>query len=351
MTQDFDPFDLDAIERAQLAADGEADQNPVIEDDEGDADQTDADQVDNGEAKPAEVAGQGAEVEEGATQVEQEEQGQATQTEATEVAKPEGVASKDGKRVLPYSALTAARFEAQATKRERDAIKAENEALKAELEAAKSGKATAKPEKADDELSDEELAEMEVEFPQLARVARVVKATAAKAVQPAGKDAQEPAAQQASATEPTDDPVQEAIDSVPDLLTWQTNQAEHASKFQRAVDWDNTLKASPKWANKPMAERFAEATRLVREEFDIAEPAPASLKQDEDPKQQVAKRREAAQGQVQNASRRSPNTLSDLNGSARPPTDSMAALTPTAMLNRMLTMSNEDILASLDRAG
>lgn len=353
-TKDFDPFNLDEVERLQRIEDGELDDDTRADDANGEGGDGEGDGNDDGNG-----AGDGDGNPQGNANDQAGEGGQAGQQQSANDAdgtqgnggdkhqKPTGVLSKDGTRVLPYSALTQARKQAQ------DATRQVQE-LRAQLEAEKEGKGkTQTQSETDIDLSDEELAEIESDYPQLAKVAKLARiakqrlndldtqATARSEPIKGNDDGQ-----------PSGDPIQDAIDANPDLLTWQTEN-EHASKFQRAIEFDNLLKSSPKWQGKPLAERFAEATRRVREEFDIEEQPQqdASRAQgDNKPnKTQQSSRQQQAREVVNRTQRRGPTTLSDVKGGAAPARDNVASLSPTAMLSKFEGMSTDDILAQLDR--
>lgn len=65
-----------------------------------------------------------------------------------------------------------------------------------------------------------------------------------------------------AATSP--DPVQAAINAVPDLASWQQGDPD---RFTFAVDVDSRLQADPAWKDKPMAERFVEVARRTKAAF------------------------------------------------------------------------------------
>jgi hypothetical protein len=348
MTLEFDPFDPDAIDRAQRRADGELEEDTTANNGgEGDGEGSGASAnagtgaADAGAGAGGAAAGNGAD---GAGQ------GQAdAPAEGASTGKPAGVSSKDGKHVLPYSALAKARNEASAHRSRAEAAEREAAAARAELEAVRSGKA---PDKAEGDdlanLTEEEIAEIEADYPQLAKLARVAKLAVDRVGKTDTQAATKPAAQNDEPSEPSGDPVQDAIDMVPDLLAWQTDPA-HADKFALAVQHDNALKASPKWANRPMEERFAEAARRVREEFDIAEEQSTSSKDKTDDKANEAVHGKKAQDVIDKATERKPNTLSDLNGGARPASASVANMTPVSMLNKFMSMTPEEMMEQLDR--
>lgn len=156
------------------------------------------------------------------------------------------------------AALRAARH---AEKRLRD----ENERLKQELEAARTGQAPV-----DSRLTDEELEQLEQDFPLQAKLARRQRELEEQIA--ATRTATPPAA--ADFEPPSYPPqVQEVIDEVPDLLTWQHDPASQ-DKFQRAVEYDKALLLDPDWKGRTPAERFAEAAERTKRAF-AAAPAAA----------------------------------------------------------------------------
>lgn len=245
-------------------------------------------------------------------------------------AKIEGVLSKDGMRVLPYAALQAERRSARAASSKAERLANELAAAQQLIEDLKAGKT---PDTG--EVTEEDVREMEENFPEQGKKMRVLFE--------ASKAAPKPAAAEPDAEE-GDDPVQEAIDQVPLLLDWQ-----HAdpTKFSRAVEHDAVLLKSPKWADKPAVERFTEAARRTAEEYDIEFPTPASSKA---PAAASAAPQSAA---VQAAQRKPPETLSDFKGGSVADHNSMdvAKASPQALLGRMQSMSDDEIDAHLAKYG
>lgn len=247
-----------------------------------------------------------------------------------------GVLSADGKRVLPYVALKAERRAANHERKLRETAERERDdalRLVADLKAGK------QPEEAEtDALSEEDLEDLKLIGPAGAKaVARLKAAEEALAkVQPT-KPEPEPEDPQQAAREST----QEDIDSIPLLLSWQAADPE---KFSRAVELDNVLKTSRKWADKPQAERFEHVTKLVADEFDIPfEQAPrtTSTPARVDPKTVISK-----------AARAVPNTLSDLKGGAADQSElRLDKMSPAQATARMSKMSDDDIEKHLARTG
>lgn len=248
---------------------------------------------------------------------------------ATEPEKVVGVASKDGGRVLPYSALQAERRSARAASSRAERAERELEDARKQLEDFKAGKT---PETG--ELTEAEIADMEANFPEQGKKMRALYERA-KAATPASATAVD---------EPTDDPIQEAIDQVPLLLSWQHEDAE---KFERAQEIDAVLAKSPKWRDKPAVDRFTEVARQVADEFDIPFESKSSTKP---PAAPAAAPKPAAPADVP---RKPPETLSDFRGGSIADHGSIevAKASPQALLGRMMEMSDEQMDAHLAKYG
>jgi hypothetical protein len=255
-------------------------------------------------------------------------------------AKVEGVLSKDGSRVLPYGALQAARRDAR--RAETRAERAEREAaeLRERLEAIREGKEPAQP--ADEELTEEKVAEMEANFPE---VGKKMRAAFNRIQELAAKVPKDTPSDDADAAE--DDPVQEVIDQIPLLVEWQTQDPQ---KWSRAVEHDALLLKSPKWEKKSPIERFTEAARRTAEEFDVPFEEPdASTTAAPAAKPNPP----AGKGKVEPPPRRKPETLSDFKGGsiADHGTMDVKKAAPQVLLSRMQGMSDEEIDAHLAKYG
>lgn len=239
-----------------------------------------------------------------------------------------GVASKDGSRVLPYAALQSERrARAHATGR---AARAEEE-----LAAARQQIADLKAGKTDPaELSEEDVAQMESDFPDQGAKLRAVfnQNKELKAKVPTSTRTEEV---------DEDDPTQEAIDQVPLLVEWQHQDVE---KFERAQAIDQVLEGSPKWKNKPVVERFAQVAKLVAEEYDIPYEEPQQAT-----KPSTSPASNGTKKAIESASRTTPNTLSDFKGGAVPNSDKVnfERLTPAVMLSRFADMTDAEMDAHL----
>lgn len=303
------------LEAAQRKADGEVeDTNPEVKTDADAADTTAADATATQTTEAAAASAAGAEV-----------------TEAdTTSTKVEGVASKDGSRILPYAALQAERRNARTANARYEATARELEEAKQLIADMKAGKT---PEAG--EVTEADVAQMEEDFPEQGKKMRALfeRAQAAAAT---------PAKAASTEHDVGDDPVQDAIDQVPLLVEWQTGDAE---KFERAQEHDRVLSNSPKWANKSVVERFTQAAKLVADEYDIPFPEPKASGEKPTPS--------PVKTAAETATRANPNTLSDFKGGAIPDhgTVNVKNMSPQTLLGRYSDMSDAEIDAELARLG
>lgn len=166
----------------------------------------------------------------------------------SEAEPAKGVASKDGKHIIPYEVLAAERAEAQRLKEEVAQLRSatgERDKLQALLE-----KHGIEHSASDPELSMEQIEQLAEDYPDVGGVLVGI----ARKLQAMEKAAAPPAA----------NPVLDALDAVPDLKAWQNQDPD---RFTFAITVDDQLKADPAFADKPLAERFAEAARRTKAAF------------------------------------------------------------------------------------
>ena len=256
-----------------------------------------------------------------------------------------GVLGKDGKTVLPYAALKGAREDAKTHRVAREAAEARVAELEAELEAERKkggGPTDEQRQRAEDGLL---TAEERAEFPVLAKMETAIQKLSAT---PAAAPAAAAPAPQDQPAEPTEDDVQEAIDSVPALAGWQASDPE---RWSRAVAHDKVLRDSPKWKGRPLAERFAQVEKLVKVEFDEEVDPPPAPKPSPSPAPTAQPRRDPRQAAAA-ATRSAPNTLSDFKGGAPDPsTDPIDRLPAQAQVAKFSEMSDAEIDRQLARLG
>lgn len=188
------------------------------------------------------------------------------QKDAQDAAEPEGIATKDGRHVIPYSVLKSERDRASRAEQLANEMKERLAALEAQAQQGNQGANNGEsartnqqvPEASD--LSDDDLEALKEDFPTVYKVvmASMAKAAALEAkLQPMEASVQEEAAERArSATET----VQDAIDSVPKMAHIQATDAQ---AFTLAKQFDSALREQPNWADKPLSERFAKVIEMV----------------------------------------------------------------------------------------
>lgn len=195
----------------------------------------------------------------------QDEQ-KAEQGQSEPESEPQGIATKDGKHVIPYSVLKSERDRAskaeQLAAEMRERVAALEAAVQAASQGAKDGESarTEQQEPTVSDLSPDDLEALKEDFPTVYKAVQAAMAKAAQLeakLQPVEESVRSAEAEQArSATET----VQEAIDAVPKLAHIQ---ATNMDAFELAKQFDATLRTQPAWAGKPLSERFAKVTEMV----------------------------------------------------------------------------------------
>ncbi len=185
---------------------------------------------------------------------------------ADEQGEPAGVATKDGKHVIPYSVLKSERDRASRAEQVATEMKERVAALEAQVQqqsqGAKPGESARTPpaDPAVSDLSPEDLEALKEDFPTVYKAVTAAmahaKALEAKlkpveeSVQTAEADRQRTVAEQ----------VQDAIDSVPKLAHLQ---AADKDAFELAKQFDANLRGQKAWSEKPLAERFTKVVEMV----------------------------------------------------------------------------------------
>ena len=173
------------------------------------------------------------------------------------------------------------------------------------------------------ELSAEDLAAIEAEFPALGKLLRAQQDTIDRLSGEQAARASE-RAQQAAIE------VQAIIDTKPKLAHLQATNPE---AWADLVEIDNRMGASPKWANKPMAERFDAVIKVYEAENGAIAMPQEAPNQDVDITK-ITKPKSAS-------AHRGPTTLSDLPGGAVAPIDELASIEQASAIE--LTRRFEDM--------
>lgn len=189
------------------------------------------------------------------------EQDAAAQVEEQAGAPEKVVMAKNGQHTIPYEVLEQARNE---TKQLREQLaqaqqaQAERDKLQALLE--KNG---IDPSVDPDDISQEELEQLAQDYPDLGKSIAAI-ARKLQKLEPQAAPQQ---------VQPVANPVQAALQAVPDLAAWRDGDQD---RFDMALTIDDKLQADPAWSNKPLAERFAEVARRTKLAFgDEVEAPPA----------------------------------------------------------------------------
>ena len=295
---------LDELE-AMLA---EIEQAPDVELDNG----TDTKQTD---VEPAPSAG---EVAAG------NEQAAANQVEEQASAPEKVVMAKNGQHTIPYEVLEQARNEAKQL-RERLAqsqqAQVERDKLQALLE--KNG---IDPSVDPDDISQEELEQLAQDYPDLGKSIAAI-ARKLQKLEPQSSPQQ---------VQPVANPVQAALQAVPDLAAWRDGDQD---RFDMALTIDDKLQADPAWSNKPLAERFAEVARRTKLAFGDeveAPPAKAPGKAAEKPADHIPS---------------SPSELGQTHHAPATGVERYGAMSQAELVGELGAMSDAQIEALLEQSG
>lgn len=265
-----------------------------------------------------------------------------TTQDSQQQADPEGVATKDGKHVIPYSVLKGERERANRAEQLAKEAQAELEAIRKSAGAKDGEGARTEPQKAElpdlDSLSNEELATLKEDFPTVYKALMATQAATRAVEERLAKPVQEIQAERERGVQES---VQDAIDSIPKLAHIQATDKD---TFDLAVKFDATLRGQPAWANKTLAERFEKVVEMV-EAVNGQIQLPTSQKQ---PTQEEL--RAAAKALADNSAKKGgttvPTSLSDF-PSGEPPAqdeqDAMEKLTPLQLAEKFNRMTPDQL--------
>lgn len=257
------------------------------------------------------------------------------------------VLARDGKNVIPYQVLQQERERAI---RAEQMVRDLTTKLEQDQAAAQQGKATKSLDL--DQIVDEQLLEqLREEAPDVARrMDNLIDLAKSLSEQ---VDAGRPAAEEAEAARREQQvqalvTVEDTIVSIPKLAHLRTTAP---AEFNEVAAIDAMLRAKPAWQDKPLAERFGAALRMYEAEHGAIElPDPASAASGKQPADPAARVAEAVAKAKAEAS--GPSTLSDIPGgqpAATSEADAIAALSGSALTDRFMNMSPDEIEAQLAR--
>ncbi|MFM4677105.1 hypothetical protein ACET76_02460 [Aeromonas caviae] len=239
-------------------------------------------------------------------------------------AEPEKVIlAKSGQHTIPYEVLEQSRNEVKVLREQLAAsqqAQAERDKLQALME-----KHGINPDVDPDDISQEELAQLAQDYPDLGKS---IAAIASKLQR----------LEQQAAPQPVPlaiNPVQAALQAVPDLMSWREKDPD---RFDFAIIVDEKLQADPAWQGKSLDERFAEAARRTKLAFgdEVAPPTKAPGKEADKPADFIPS---------------SPSALGQTHHAAPTGVERFGAMSQTELIGEMGAMTDAQMDALLEQAG
>ncbi|EHO4459446.1 hypothetical protein KJU44_001389 [Salmonella enterica] len=267
--------------------------------------------------------------------------GAGTEEEGQPQEDVKGILARDGKHVIPYDVLEAERTGRQRVEQEAFLLKQQlaEEQRKIDLLTSQIKQAgmTPDPLPEDTRISDEQIARIKEEYPEVAN-ALTLMARKYDYLQARIQEAQQV---------PQENPVVQAMNAVPDLVVWQRSDPD---KFAVAIHLDEKLQTDPAWKDKPLTERFAEVARRTRAAYGEVSPEPVA-EQDKNQKVLAALADKVAKA---DAAAALPDSPSDVGNTAAVPQDKFEQLLGASYADAeavMSGMSDADIDAILEKLG
>lgn len=259
---------------------------------------------------------------------------------------PEGVATKDGKHIIPYSVLKSERERAARSEQIAAEMRERVEKLEAMVQqqasqGAKQGESARTTDlPTESEISQEDLEDLKENFPTVYKAVMGMQAKAQhleSKLQPVEETVKTQAEEQARSNA---EAVQDAIDAVPKLAHIQANDP---AAFELAKQFDATLIASTVWADKPMSERFAKVAEMVEAAMGPIE-LPGSSKPPS--QEEIRKAAEAKAAQAAKSAKSVPTSLSEFPAGQHAAQDEREAaeqLTPVQLAEKFARMTPEQM--------
>lgn len=260
-------------------------------------------------------------------------------------AEPDGIASRDGKHIIPFSALQAER-QAKAAAQQRAAELEER--IKELEEQGKSGasvKSGAAPADQADTLSDEEREFLKTEFPAQYKVIQAlenkVNALEGKVNPVVEKSQTQEQIEKMTVQQQVDD----ALDQTPKLRHIMSTDPQLAIM---AKQFDNGLRASTEWQGKPLAERFAKVVEMI-ELSNGAIKIPGQVEKPSRTPEQLKKEAEQVAAQSAKQSKTSvPTSLSEFSGGEHAAADEFEAI-ENMSITQLASLSPKQMEAYLNK--
>ena len=265
------------------------------------------------------------------------------------------VRTKNGKREIPYSEHKALRVKVatleeqleqfRESQKEAESLKAKLAELQALQKQMDGAKTTSKRSEIQERF-DKRVATLKEDFPDVGDSLDAVKelvndvvsdlenmkaetkkrAQEAEAMQQAIKAKEDAEAEKQKRI--IDEQVQEAKGNNPDLVHWESLDGD---EWREAMFQDAILIQNPKWAKRPMEERFVEVVKRVRAIMPEAS---------EPPNTASAKTKESVKAKLEKAPTRKPTTLSDIQGGGDPLSEKerIENLSPGELAQKLMKM-------------
>lgn len=239
-------------------------------------------------------------------------------------AEPEKVIlAKSGQHTIPYEVLEQARNEAKQLREQlaqSQQAQVERDKLQALME-----KHGINPDVDPDDISQEELEQLAQDYPDLGKSIAAI-ARKLQKLEPQAAPQQ---------VHPTTNPVQAALQAVPDLMNWREKDQD---RFDFAIIVDEKLQADPAWQGKALDERFAEAARRTKLAFgdEIIPPTKAPGKEADKSADFIPS---------------SPSALGQTHHAAPTGVERYGAMSQTELIGEMGAMTDAQMEALLEQAG
>lgn len=233
------------------------------------------------------------------------------------------ILAKSGQHTIPYEVLEQSRNEVKVLREQlaqSQQAQAERDKLQALME-----KHGINPDVDSDDISQEELEQLAQDYPDLGKsIAAIARKLQKLEPQVAPQQVQ-----------PTLNPVQAALQAVPDLVSWREKDQD---RFDFAIIVDEKLQADPAWQGKSLDERFAEAARRTKLAFgdEVIPPAKVPGKGAEKPADFIPS---------------SPSALGQTHHAAPTGVERYGAMSQTELIGEMGAMTDAQMEALLEQAG
>jgi hypothetical protein len=267
--------------------------------------------------------------------------------EAKPVEEAPKLLSKDGKNEIPYQVLVSERERRAQAEKQAEELRKQIAEIEAKVAAVGKQEPEQQPEPEHDVLEDVEA--LANDFPEVGKVMKALQMqvqAANKKLQQVEEQEQQRRIEEASRVRNT---VQEAIDSVPALSYWQSEDPE---MFAKAIEFDNILKADSRNSSLSMKQRFEKVVTAMEAIYGSTNVPGA--KTDEPPQKDMNELTEKAKEVVKETGSFKPRTLSDIPGGTPPASsesDKLSAMSPAQLAAMMQGMDGDQINSLLAKLG